>query len=353
MLVAVVIAMCIVAYFFDKYTVKHAFSGIGYNISPDVRLAEPGEEFTITTTITNGKPLPIMFLSSTEIFPKDIKLVGDFEVITYHYGMAQTYSMLISTAYVMPRQKLTRKLKATLSNRGRYFFRGAELKVGSFLGISEERKDFTFFNELVIPPKPSEVPELKTMLGSFMGDVSVNRFIIEDPVLTIGFREYTGNEPMRHISWKQTAKYAQTMVKKHDYTIDPAVTVVLNTEDIPTEDEFETLLSMTRTVCEFLENCKTPYMFITNSGTVEYSRQRVVLQDGLGYAHIFSVLETLGRAIYSSVESAEELFTNAIQKLEQGRAYIILTPKSTAPNNLFLRKLQAKTGIDPLILTPN
>ena len=44
------------------------------------------------------------------------------------------------------------------------------------------------------------------VLSGFLGDVSVRRFIYEDPVLTTGFREYTGREPMKHISWTQSAR---------------------------------------------------------------------------------------------------------------------------------------------------
>ncbi len=70
------------------------------------------------------------------------------------------------------------------------------------------------------------------MLGGVIGDISVNRFIFEDPMLTVGFSEYTGREPMRDISWTQSARLGRMMVKNYDHTVDLSVTILLNVQSV-------------------------------------------------------------------------------------------------------------------------
>ncbi|MCL1996569.1 MAG: DUF58 domain-containing protein [Defluviitaleaceae bacterium] len=354
MLIIALLFCVAILYFVEIYTTKHALDGINYITETKNMLVEIDEEFSITTVITNSKFMPVLFLNINEILPNDITLAGNFTLVPQEH---KPYTNLVYSVYLMPYKRLKRTVKATLPKRGRYTFLGSRLSAGGFLGLSETGKDFNYIYEVVLPPKPFEMEKLKQVLGSFMGDISARRFIIEDPVLTVGFREYTGREPMRQISWSQTAKFTKTMVKNYDYTFDPTVTIVLSpyTEEKTEKDmeQLEILFSMTRSVCDFLETTKVPYKFITNVLTVDYVRQRTVVRDGLGSVHICAILEILGRATYNTMESSEELLTNIAHTAEAGRAHIILTPQKMGPlESASVHKLRLKTGMEVLNLTP-
>jgi len=337
-------------YLLDKYSIKHAFDGIDYDISPSRKLVEIDEEFVLETTLTNTKRLPVEFLRTGEILPESIMLPeGEFSLVKYQRGAA-----LVSDTYLLARQKLTRTLKATLPRRGRYFLWGATLTAGSFLGLSEKVKEFHLVREIVLPPKAIQTLQLKQLLGRFIGDISVNRFILEDPVLTIGFRDYTDRDPMRSISWKQTARFNKLMVKNYDHTLDLTVTIILNVDmsSGDAEAKLEPLFSMTRTVCDFLEASEIPYRFVTNAA-VDGTARKSVIPDGLGNDHLLTVLELLGRATYHRYESFVEMIAKIAHGAEQGRAHILLTPEIDAAAEPFLYKLRARTGKETLIITPD
>ena len=303
----------------------------------------------ILTNTKRSKRIFASFLRTRELMPEGINLLGiEFDIEFNNQGL------LISESYLMPRKKLIRAIKATMPRRGRYFFRGATIAVGSFLGFSEVKQRFYLRREIVIPPKPLEVTELKKFLGSFMGDVSVSRFIMEDPVLTIGFRDYTGREPMRSISWKQTARFGKIMVKNYDHTLDLTVTVILNADTSVGENEdiLETLFSMTRTVCEFLEGSGVPYRLVTNVAAFDGIGHKHIIPDGFGSDHLTSVLELLSRATYKTFESFEDMLAKIAHTAEQGRAHILLTPEITAKASPFLQKLNARTGSETLVILP-
>lgn len=44
-------------------------------------------------------------------------------------------------------------------------------------------------------PRECDLPELDGLMGGFLGGISVNRYLYEDPILTAGYREYTSGRP--------------------------------------------------------------------------------------------------------------------------------------------------------------
>jgi uncharacterized protein (DUF58 family) len=72
-----------------------------------------------------------------------------------------------------------------------------------------------------------------------------------------GYRDYSGREPLKQISWNQSAKAGRLIVRQNDYTADHAAVVIVNID--PTSRRLmEQCLSMTSTVCRMLEQQKVP-----------------------------------------------------------------------------------------------
>ena len=330
-------------YCLEKYSSKHAFRGIGYDIKPSRTLVEADEEFILETTISNAKWLPLDFLRLGELLPENISLSGE----TSSLVRTQRGTARVDCTYLGSYEELKRTCKASMPGRGVYFFWGATLSAGSISGFTEVTKEFHLTREIVVKPKPIESIELYRQLGKFVGEHSVNIFLYEDPILTIGFRDYTEHDPMRAISWKQTARFGKLMVKKFDHTLDLTTTVLLNTAANP--EELELLLSMTRTVCDFLEAAEIPYRLVTNASIGGRARS---VPDGLGADHLAAALGLLGRVSQNARENFREILAKVAKGAEQGRAHILLTPELSADVTPFLYKLRARTGRNVLILTP-
>ena len=334
-------------YILERYSIKNAFRGVGYDIKPSKTLLEVDEEFILETTIINDKGLPLDFLRLGELLPDQISLSDE----TFRIEATQRGSALVDVTYLRSREELKRTWRASIMRRGVHFFWGATLTAGSFSGLSETTKEFRLTREVVVPPKPIESLELNRQLGRFIGEHSVNIFLYEDPILTIGFRDYTEHDPMRAISWKQTARFGKLMVKKFDHTLDLTTSVMLNADAMP--DELEVLLSMTRTVCDFLEATKVPYRLVTNA-SIGGSARTPLVPDGLGSDHLRAVLRLLGGVSQNTIyESFKEMLAKTAKGAEHGRAHILLTPKLSPSIDPFLHKLRARTGRNVLILTPD
>lgn len=336
----------------EYFSLRLGLDGVEYDVRLSKTVAEPDEPLQLITVIVNRRRRFLPFIRLNEEVPDALDIVGDVRPLSIldHRGE------LRSTAYMMPRQKLTRRTDFSIHQRGVYQFLGATLEGGDFMGLSTASRRYDLYRELVILPRPALAGEVERMMGGWMGERSVNRFIMEDPVLTLGFRDYTGREPMKQISWTQTARLDRLTVRCQDYTVEHTVTVMLNASTFAFgtygQRMFEKALSLCRGVCEALEERRIPYALITNARCLGAPDGFGEVGDGLGQAHLDVALEGLGRADFAgSGDKLEELFDRALSRASLGRSHVFITPVHNDLRPELLEKLRVATGESPLAIS--
>ncbi len=337
----------------QRYSLQYALHRVYYHCEPSEHLIDPDEPFIITSTIENQKKMMVPFIRMVEFFPAYIELQVDEQGVYRGNNSLQ----LTSRFYLMPNQVYKRQVKATLPKRGCHFFRNATLYGGDFLGMKETVEYYSNFDEIVVMPPSVSCPKLDKTLGDYLGEMSVNRFILEDPVLTIGFREYTGREPMRAISWTQTARYGKMMVKNYDHTLDQSVTILLNVKTPQRTDESEARIeqcfSLVRAVCEELEEQQVKYKFSTNASISGFAGSWSDISEGLGPRHFQTVMEGLGRATTLATEGFATVMDRAYHQAERGRSFIVVTPQVEDTWLPELHKLEELSAAPIVVLTPD
>lgn len=353
----------------EYYSRRHGLERIFYDVQTSRSLLEPDEEFTIHSTIENHKFWFVPYVSMSENFPLGIHVPGEEknmsqEVISlqvYAHSAATPSQQLTSTTlsssfYLMPKQKLMRSVTACFPKRGRYLFLGCNMHGGDFLGIKDAYQKFPLFKEVVVMPRQVQAPQLERMLGGVIGDISVNRFIFEDPMLTVGFSEYTGREPMRDISWTQSARLGRMMVKNYDHTVDLSVTILLNVQSVlnvfEDEEKIDECCSLIRSVCEQLEQNHIKYRLMSNAIPAGSSTLSADTEQGLGSKHFYRIMELLGRVSQGACESFSFTLRRACLSSEQGRYHILVTPTLSDSWKEQLHQLQELTSDKVLVMTP-
>jgi len=349
-MVLFLITLIVIVIIIERWSRKNALKGVKYSSEPSLLLAAPNEEFNLISKLTNHSRRFISYIRVETILPartlvheapettrdneapraNETKRTNKLtEAIT-----SNIKSRHISSEYLKPRSTLIRNIKVSMPARGRYIFTGARLSGGDFLGLSETHERAEVHNEIVVYPPEITDASMETLMGGFIGDVSVRRFLIEDPIMISGFREYTGREPMKSISWLKSAQASEIMVKTFDYTTDPSVSIILNIElsGEHTSQEHETLVescySITHTACRMLEEAGVKYDFYTNAviyGPIDMWRY---VGEGLGQRHFRMILEGLGRGSYVYNESFAALMARAKDSQIGIRSAIIITPGS-------------------------
>ena len=348
MLLPSIIIICIAAlvqWFFIKYSLKD----MAYKAEISKSIVEPGEHFTIYSEIINYKRLPEIFLEIYEPIPYGADIHGN-------YNLGKSGRFIIKSFYLLARQKAISRISLSLTSRGQYTLPYVTIYGGDFLGAKSKDKTFPYIGKIVCIPKRIDSPNIIKALGSFLGEVSVRRFIMPDPVLTVGTREYTGREPLKDIHHAHSARQGRLMVRQYDYTLEPAITIILDTR-LPIQstkyNNIETCLSISRVIFEELDKLGAMFAFMTNTKS-SFSERWHNVPDGLGSSHINELLGGLGCATYSTTESTISLLNRAIARCEQGRSYIIIMPIESTDNEVhrLLSLLKHISGGLVLLITP-
>jgi hypothetical protein len=305
---------------------KYALNNLKYSRSFSKSVVEIDEEFEVETTMENNKYLPVSFLQISEDYPsllsykqKPLKMINVDEA-------ANVYTMTM-----LPFQRVKRRYKVSASKRGRYLCKDVTLLVGDLLGLQMYRQPLEFLHEFVVLPQKANLEEAIVSYGDYNGDVSVRRWIIEDPILTVGVRDYTGLEPQKSIHWPSSLKGGRLMVKKFDFTTDNRVMIVLNVETFKPfwmnidHKRIEKCISMIRTIVEEFEEQGIPYGFWGN-GQVMGEIGSDVIMPGWGPNHLGNILEQLGRTDYSITMQFEEIMADLISMYIKYSTYVLVMP---------------------------
>ena len=79
-------------------------------------------------------------------------------------------------------------------------------------------------------PRPIDIDAYIDRMDESQGERIVRRFILEDPFVTAGVREYTLRDSMNKVHWGITARQGQLMVRNNEATSKQSLTIILNNQ---------------------------------------------------------------------------------------------------------------------------
>ena len=330
-MIGIVVVGLVVAFVFMEFIVSPGLAGyLRYKCGFDTQLAEPGEKIGFTGSLVNNFFLPIIYISLALSLPEGAKIAGkDNNNGSYRMCLLPYHSSRHTLVFSLPQRGVYKG--------GRFF-----LETGDCLGFKSSVLSDKISQNITVMPRKCDDEKVIQTLGGFIGDISVRRFIIEDPVLTLGYREYTGREPMKKISWPHSARTGKLVVKNNDYTVDVNVAVVLNMAS-GTALEKEKSLEIVRTVCEQLEQQRIPYQFLSN-GDVGSRKE------GYGRKHLNALMMDMGRSELFCHTSFDALIDRCISERKSDRSYIIVSPPLSVENKEAISRLSKYSEYEPCVL---
>jgi len=256
---AFLLCMGIVA---ELLSLRAGLKGIKFRYGPEKEQAEQGETIPVCVEIKNTGWMPVAYLLTKANFPMSAKFSAGVTVTREQFQ--QTADLVFR---LWGRQCRRRTVTVSIEKRGVHYFRGAMLETTDFAGL---RKRWDFYDQqeqILIYPRCLESQKLISAMGEYFGDMVAQQHLLRDPILNIGVREYTGREPMKTISWTQSARRGQLMVRDFDFTRDLSCTVLLATDGMmPTNsDLLDRCCSIVRTVCREMTDRGVNVDFYTNS----------------------------------------------------------------------------------------
>lgn len=304
-----------------------ATRGLKYACLPSVRACEPGEAFLVHSNIANPGRRSSGVIHVEEHFPQQLEVLesAQFSVKVLNDGCR----LFNSSVILRKKQLIKRYFRASIPERGEYRFADATFYAGDFLGLNEYSYRMENDARIVIYPPRIENDTFLHAFSAAANEIARKKQLLEDPISICGYDPYTGREPLRKISWKQSAVRGELIVKKYDPVWNQSVQIVL---DMQYHGEFdyhfprqELCFSIARTVCEEMEKRQVGYRFITNA-LVSERLTAFESEGGMG-GSFRKILYHLGVAKGGAVCSLEETIRAVCDAQGKGNLIIFIATR--------------------------
>lgn len=326
---------------------KYAFVNLIYDREINKNRCFKNESISLTVHITNKKMLPLSYIEVVEKIPADL----EYEIMDNTQNIGE-YNYHHNTMMLLPYQRVSRRYNIVGRRRGRYSFSDVIINAGDLLGLETSSNEYKSQVELIVYPSVKPFENIIVDCRNPMGDVSVKRWIIDDPSVINGIREYTAADPQSRIHWASSAKYNQLMVKNYDFTADHSAMILLNIETSKPfwvsifGERIETAIETAASAANYLLESGMACGIFTNaalSGT--FAKEGNCLPPSCSPGYLSEILQLLARITYSTYSPFEAILMEVLQSHKDNVKYVIITPIITAEISNLINILSTKTSV--------
>ena len=340
------IILIIIGGLLEYISLHDSLKYVQFSYGPAVSETEPEAVFEVESRISNTGLMPILSLRAACFYPEAMQLPVPSEYDSRHFAR-----VIEERFWLWGRQRLVRTMQVSVKKRGVHYFNGAKIERGDFLGLCSNAKEIHDRQEMLVYPALLQDSVLREKLGHFLGDMPARRLLMRDPILTIAAHEYSGQEPMHDISWTQTARRGQLMVREFDHTRDFSCGLILCVDGLqPTEYALmDMTAALARTAAESLTAQGVVVSFITNSALTGYQGRECVFTRAAGHMSR-ELLGILSRASGMAVCPALELGDELLRRETSNAEFIVAAPRDSSAVRELCGYLNRVAGTECLAL---
>jgi uncharacterized protein (DUF58 family) len=306
---------------------RWGLTGLSYTRSFSEPAVFEGEETEMVERILNNKLLPIPWLRVECKMNPNLKFHQQSDMTIKHEEFHKSFFSL------MPFTGITRRHRILCRKRGCYRLSTAAMTCGDAFGLQEMYRDYQVNAELLVYPKLLPLRDIPFPSHSWMGDITVRRWIMEDPFIISGVRDYQYGDPLNRISWKASARTGDFKVFNRDYTADPRIMILLNIdlnesmwEAVTDLDLIETGISYSAALAQSAIESGIPVGFGSNAYQIDEKERPIRIEPQPGREQLYYVFEMLAKMI---VARSCTFFTYLEEELERDSSpmdILLLTP---------------------------
>ncbi|GKU79232.1 DUF58 domain-containing protein [Paenibacillus sp. L3-i20] len=329
MSIIVFVAITVIVVLTQGYIFKRfALHKLGYERRFNKKVCFRGDEIELVEQLMNSKWLPVPWLRVESQISVHLRF-GKQENFSVSSGQVyQNHRSFFSLGRYM---KLTRTHRITPTKRGWYKLSTVSLTSGDLLGNLNCITQIPLDDELIVYPKPASVPFHELPSQSWQGEHLVRRFIVPDPFVIAGARNYEWGDSMKTVNWKATARAGTLQVHRYDFTADRSIMICLNVDDregmwrvVSDESVIELGIEWAAGAAEAAINQGMDVSFSTNmpmSGMTEATH----VEAGRGQEHLFMLYEVMAKLNIVRTGLFLELLKIEVLKRYSNRDIVVIT----------------------------
>lgn len=298
--------------------------GVRYSRSFNKNRCYAGDDLELIEVIENDKRMPIPWIRLESEFPAVFRFRG---TASLKLEMGSVYQTHTSGFTIMPRRRVKRRHFVTCEGRGIFRLSTVFMTSGDLFGFVRRSRSQHIKAPLVVYPRLLEERKLSRDWSSWQGEFAVRRWILPDPFLIEGSREYAPGDPMNRIDWKASARTGGLQVYRQGHSADPQVMIVLDIGSVIPglkngggEAEAEHAISLAATIAHRLIAEGVPVGFTHNAHTLSMPR----IPSGGGAAHLHLMLEAMSGIRLKRQRTLSECLMAEAKEMGQRRDYMVI-----------------------------
>src|SRR5699024_2401129 len=191
--------------------------------------------------------------------------------------------------------------------------------------------------EVIVYPNLAAIEDIPLPSHSWLGEMVVRRWIMEDPFLTAGVRDYEAGDALNTINWKATARTNQLQVTKNDFSADHYLMIYVNcnqTSDIwlpiVDEDLIEESLSYAASIAAFSISKGVSTGFGCNTYIGQKSNDTIRIEPENSQHQLTYIFETMAKLTIDANKSLTYFLQEDIDRKVSGKDILIITTHVSA-----------------------
>ncbi|MBE6880256.1 MAG: DUF58 domain-containing protein [Ruminococcaceae bacterium] len=204
---------------------RYAFKGISYTAFVNKNEIYEGDIIELTEVIENRRLVSLPWIK-TELSASRWLNFSKKDSIAQTSGSESTF--IPGVFSLKPRSRCTRVRRIKCIKRGVFAFEDTIITATDILGLVKTSINIPVKIQITVLPIGSDGKDAILSFEEPMGEISIRRFINEDPFVVSGSKEYTGREPLNKINWNYTASQNKLFVSNNEYTTSRTALVLMN-----------------------------------------------------------------------------------------------------------------------------
>ena len=286
-------AAILAAVVFGQYLVyrKYALKGVKYTLTLSQTEVFEGDEFEAVEEIENTKWLPLPWVRTEISCSRRLSFIG---VSQNNADKTEQRGFVAGIFALRGRQKCRRVWRVRCEKRGVFSVNDVSVSASDLFGLCRPTMVVRSAQSVRVLPIPADISCGELSREAFIGDIAVRRFVLPDPFMISGAREYTGREPMNRIHWAQTARTGRPMVYSSEFTTERTMLIVMNMQRSFTDErrrlsvtDIEAQIKAAAYMLDVCRTSRTPCALCSNTPDA------LMTACGEGYAHTTELLRAL------------------------------------------------------------
>lgn len=301
--------------------------------------AFPGDELTLTITMTNRKLLPLAQVQVFDAIPNGITVVGAPVI----FSGSRQVSIIRRSTGLRWYERVIWRYRLHCERRGAFRFGPAQVQSGDPFGLFRTAETFAADVTLLVYPKLLNLTDLGLPARDPLG-LTRAAALVRDPLRVVGVRDYTPSDPLKDVHWAATARTGTLQTRVYEPTTAHVLALVLDLDTFEfyfqgiDPELVEHLIGVTATLAHHSINAGHAVGLYVNGAPVE-DEHLVRLPPGRSPNQLAQIMETLARLTAYSVLPAARLLRLITTDLHPGATIVLIGAVASEPVQAALLRL--------------